>query len=299
MRLAAPPPPIPPRETPKPREIPLPPREFNVFAAPPLHSSQTKSSSALDLETLIGGRWLNRIGITALILAVTYFLKYAFDNNWIGPSGRVAIGILLGAAMLPWSHWLLQRGYSYFSEGIAGLGAAVLYLSIWAGCQYYKPFSLDVGFAAMIVITAGMAAVALGRNSQRIALLSLFGGFLTPVLVSEGKDAQAVLFTYLLILGAGLLVIEIRRDWRALTPISFLLSQLYFWAGIRSFIAQQSSSAPSSLPRSFFFSTPRFQCFEPSGIPNCTSSISWWSWRTLSRTSARSTSCSGRRTAGR
>jgi uncharacterized membrane protein len=245
----APPPPIPPREIPKPREVSLPPREFNVFAAPPLHSSQTKSSSALDLETLIAGRWLNRIGITALILAVTYFLKYAFDNNWIGPSGRVAIGILLGAAMLPWSHWLLQRGYSYFSEGIAGLGAAVLYLSIWAGCQYYKLFSLDVGFVAMIVITAGMAAVALGRNSQRIALLSLFGGFLTPVLVSQGKDAQVVLFTYLLILGAGLLAIEMRRDWRSLTPISFLLTQLYFWGWYSEFYR------PAKLERTIIFAT--------------------------------------------
>jgi len=245
----APPPPIPPREIPKPSEVPLPPRAFNVFAAPPLHSSQTKSSSALDLETLIGGRWFNRIGIIALIGSMTYFLKYAFDNNWIGPSGRVAIGILLGAAMLPWSHWLLQRGYSYFSEGIAGLGAAVLYLSIWAGCQYYKLFSLDIGFAAMIMITAGMATVALGRNSQRIALLSLFGGFLTPVLVSEGKDAQVVLFTYLLILGAGLLAIELRRDWRSLTPISFLLSQLYFWGWYSEFYR------PAKLERTVIFAT--------------------------------------------
>jgi uncharacterized membrane protein len=233
----------------RPVEIPLPPREFNVFAAPPLHRSQPKSSSALDLETRIGGRWLNRIGIAALIIAVTYFLKYAFDNNWIGPSGRVAIGVLLGAAMLPWSHWLLQRGYSYFSESIAGLGAAVLYLSIWAGCQYYKLFSLDVGFAAMIVITAGMAAVALGRNSQRVVLLSLFGGFLTPVLVSQGKDAQVVLFSYLLILGAGLLAIEMRRDWRSLTPISFLLSQLYFWGWYSEFYR------PTKLERTILFAT--------------------------------------------
>jgi uncharacterized membrane protein len=243
------PPPLPSSALPKPREVPLPPRDFNVFAAPPLHSSQSKSSSVLDLETLIGGRWLNRIGIIALIGAVTFFLKYAFDNNWIGPSGRVAVGILLGAAMLPWSHWLLQRGYAYFSEGIAGLGAAVLYLSIWAGCQYYKLFSLDVGFAAMIVITAVMAAVALGRNSQRLALLSLFGGFLTPVLVSEGKDAQVVLFTYLLILGAGLLVIEMRRDWRLLTPISFLLSQLYFWGWYSEFYR------PNKLERTVIYAT--------------------------------------------
>ncbi|HEY6270242.1 MAG TPA: DUF2339 domain-containing protein [Candidatus Acidoferrum sp.] len=230
------------------REVPDPPH-VNVFAAPPLHSSKPKSSSSLDLETLIGGRWLNRIGIVAIISAVTFFLKYAFDNNWIGPSGRVGIGVLLGAAMLPWSQWLLNRGYSYFSEGIAGLGAAVMYLSIWASCQYYKLFSLDVGFFAMIIVTAGMGAVALGRNSQRIALLSLFGGFLTPILVSEGKDAQVVLFTYLLILGAGLLVIELRRDWRALTPISFLLSQFYFWGWYSQFYR------PDKLERTVIFAT--------------------------------------------
>jgi uncharacterized membrane protein len=243
------PPPLPALEIPRPHEASLPPPQFNVFAAPPLHSSQPKSSSTLDLETLIGGRWLNRIGIIGLIGAVTFFLKYAFDNNWIGPGGRVGIGVLLGASMLPWSHWLLQRGYAYFSEGIAGLGAAVLYLSIWAGCQYYKLFSLDVGFFAMIVITAAMAAVALGRNSQRIALLSLFGGFLTPILVSEGKDAQVVLFTYVLILGAGLLVIEMRRDWRALTPLSFLLSQCYFWGWYSEFYR------PNKLERTVVFAT--------------------------------------------
>jgi len=245
---SSPPPPSPLPQLSQPREV-LPPPQINVFAAPPLHSSKPRSSSNLDLETLIGGRWLNRIGIVAIISAVTFFLKYAFDNNWIGPSGRVAIGILLGAAMLPWSQWLLKRGYSYFSEGIAGLDAAVTYLSIWAGCQYYKLFSLDVGFIAMIVVTAGMAAVALGRNSQRIALLSLFGGFLTPILVSEGKDAQVVLFSYLLTLGAGLLVIEMRRDWRWLTPISFLLSQFYFWGWYSEFYR------PNKLERTVIFAT--------------------------------------------
>jgi uncharacterized membrane protein len=247
-KQTSPPPPPPLPQFPQPRQVSTPP-QINVFAAPPLHTSKPHSSSSLDLETLIGGRWLNRIGIVAIISAVTFFLKYAFDNNWIGPSGRVAIGVLLGAAMLPWSQWLLKRGYSYFSEGIAGLGAAVMYLSIWAGCQYYKLFSLDVGFFAMIVITAGMAAVALGRNSQRIALLSLFGGFLTPILVSEGKDAQVVLFTYLLILGAGLLVIEMRRDWRSLTPISFLLSQFYFWGWYSEFYR------PAKLERTVIFAT--------------------------------------------
>ncbi|HEX8837816.1 MAG TPA: DUF2339 domain-containing protein [Candidatus Acidoferrum sp.] len=237
--------PIRPPEIPKPREL----SQLNGFAAPPLHASQPKSSSMLDWETIIGGRWLNRIGIVALIGATTFFLKYAFDNNWIGPSGRVAIGMLLGGAMLPWSQWLLRRGYSYFSEGIAGLGAVVMYLSLWAGCQYYTLYSRDVGFYSMIVVTAGMAAVALGRNSQRIALLSLVGGFLTPILVSTGKDEQVILFSYLLLLGVGLLVMELRRDWRSLTPVSFVFTLIYFWGWYDRFYQ------PTKLERTLIFAT--------------------------------------------
>jgi uncharacterized membrane protein len=244
----APPSPGPLEEAPRPREVA--PAHFpSPFAAPPLYASQAKSKSSLDWETIIGGRWLNRIGIVALIGATTFFLKYAFDNNWIGPRGRVAIGVLLGAAMLPWSQWLLRRGYSYFSEGIAGLGAAVMYLSLWAGCQYYTLYSRGVGFYTMTVVTAGMAAVALGRDSQRIALLSLVGGFLTPILVSSGKDEQVVLFTYLLTLGLGLLMMELRRNWRFLTPVSFVFSVIYFWGWYEKFYE------PPKLERTLVFAT--------------------------------------------
>src|SRR6267154_2369822 len=187
------------------------------------------------LENLIGGHWLNRIGILAVFIGISFFLKYAFDNNWIGPSGRVAIGILLGALMLPWSHWLLSRGYPYFSEGIAALGQAILLLSLWAGCRYYTVFSREVGFAGMVLVTITIAAVALGRDSQRIAMLSMLGGFLTPLLVSTGRDEQIALFTYIFILCAGLLIMAWRHDWRWLAPVSFVLTQFYFWGWYDTF----------------------------------------------------------------
>jgi len=221
----------PPRQPPSKPGVPPPSRPV----VPVLSIAGEKKSAPVDLESLIAGRWFNRVGIVALLFAVSYFLKLAFDNNWIGPSGRVAIGVLLGALLLPWSHWLLGRGYAYFSEGIAALGEATLYVSVWAGCQYYSLYSRDVGFVAMIVITAVMAALALGRDSQRIALLSLIGGFLTPLLVSTGKDQQVVLFTYVLILGAGMLLIGARRKWITLAPLSFVLTQLYFWGWYSEF----------------------------------------------------------------
>jgi len=49
-----------------------------------------------DLEKFIGENLVNKIGIAILVLAIGFFVKYAIDNNWIGPVGRVGIGILCG-----------------------------------------------------------------------------------------------------------------------------------------------------------------------------------------------------------
>src|SRR5438270_9617676 len=65
----------------------------------------------IDLESRIGSHWLNRIGISAVLIGVAYFLKYAFDNNWIGPAGRVTIGLLAGIAVVVWSERFRTRGY--------------------------------------------------------------------------------------------------------------------------------------------------------------------------------------------
>jgi len=214
---------------PEPEPSALPPRP--AATVPPIPNE----SSPSDLEALIGGRWFNRIGIIALLFAVSYFLKLAFDNNWIGPAGRVGIGIFLGALMLPWSEWLLTRGYTYFSEGIAGLGEATLFVSVWAGCQYYTLFRQQTGFVALVLVTAVMAFLALRRDSERIAFLSLLGGLLTPALMSTGQNEQFMLFSYLLCLGAAALIIGWRRNWQSLLPLIFVGSHLYFWQWYDSF----------------------------------------------------------------
>ena len=45
-----------------------------------------------DWEWLLGGNWLARVGILAMIIGVGFFLKLAFDNDWIGETGQVVLG---------------------------------------------------------------------------------------------------------------------------------------------------------------------------------------------------------------
>lgn len=226
-----------------------PPTPFTRLPESPSLSAAQTSQRTETVESVIAGRWLNYVGIMAMLFSIAFFLKYAFENNWVGPRARVGICLLLGAALFPWSGSLLKKGYRYFSEGIAGLGAAVLYLSLWAGWHYYQLFPQSAAFWMMIVVTAVTAAVALRRDSQRIALIALLGGVLTPWLESTGENHEITLFTYLAILGAGMLALGRRRDWRALAPIQFGFTLLYFWEWYERFYADDE------LFLTFFFAT--------------------------------------------
>jgi uncharacterized membrane protein len=193
------------------------------------------TSRSVDIESLIAGRWLNRIGVLAVALGLSYFLKLAIDNEWIGPRTQVALGIVLGASLLASVPWFLRRGYRHFADSIAGLGAASLYLSLWAGSSYYGLFPPGAAFAFMIAVTTGMLAIALVMESERVALFALVGGFLTPALAGSGRETQTVLFTYLALLNASLLPIAWSRDWRWLDLPALLATHLYFWAWYSAF----------------------------------------------------------------
>src|ERR1700722_19432761 len=207
-------------------------------AIPNFSSASADRESHESFEALVAGRWLNYVGILALLFATTFFLKYAFDNDWVGPRGRVGIGLLLGSALYPWSQRLLNKGYKYFSEGIAALGAATLYLSLWAGWHYYAIFSHSMAFALMIVVTVATFAIAVGRNSERVALLAQIGGLITPLLVSTGENHEVALFTYLAILGAAVLGLAWVRVWHWLLPVQFAATLFFFWGWYDEFYNQ-------------------------------------------------------------
>jgi len=205
-----------------------------------------------DWERVIAGRWLNRVGLVAVAIGMSYFLKYAIDNDWIGPRGQVAIGFLIGAALVASGPAWLKRGYTYFADGMTGLGAAVLYLSAWAAANYHHLISVTAGFALMSAITAAILVIAVARRSQWIAIVALAGGFLTPILMSTGRNAEVELFTYLAVLNGGLLGVARARSWRAIDLPAFVLTQLYFWLWYDRYY-DASAIVPTTLFATLFF----------------------------------------------
>jgi uncharacterized membrane protein len=68
-----------------------------------------------------------------------------------------------------------------------------------------------------------------------IAVLGLIGGFLTPVLLTTGRDNQTGLFTYIALLDAGVLALAYSKRWRVLNYMSFVATALTFAAWMVTF----------------------------------------------------------------
>ena len=188
-----------------------------------------------NLESRIGSHWLNRIGIAAVLIGVSYFLKYAFENNWIGPAGRISIGLLAGIAVVVWSEWFRSRGYKIFSYSLKAVGIGVLYLSLWAAFQIYTLIPGNVAFVAMLMVTSATAVLSLTQDAEVLAAFAMAGGYLTPALLSTGVNRELQLFTYITLLDVAILALLLVLAWRRLLLLSFFGTLALYLAWFVSF----------------------------------------------------------------
>ncbi|HXA02551.1 MAG TPA: DUF2339 domain-containing protein, partial [Cytophagaceae bacterium] len=138
-----------------------------------------------NMEKFIGENLINKIGIGILVIGIGIFVKYAIDQDWIGPVGRVMIGVLCGGILLGFAHFL-RKTYKPFSSVLVGGGVAILYLTIAIAFQKYHIFDQKVAFAIMVGITGFTVLFAISYDRVEIAILAILGGFLSPFMISTG-----------------------------------------------------------------------------------------------------------------
>jgi len=180
-----------------------------------------------DMEKFIGENLANKIGIGILVLGIGFFVKYAIDQDWINPIGRVFIGILCGGILLGVAH-KLRKTFVAFSSVLVGGGIAVLYLTIAIAFHEYHLFSQTAAFVMTLVITSFAVVLSLGYNRVELAIVSILGGFASPFMVSEGEGNYVVLFTYIFILDVGMLALAYYKKWNLVNIVSYAFTVLLF-----------------------------------------------------------------------
>src|SRR3989339_1009377 len=189
----------------------------NIFT-----SAEPVKKSEGTLEQKIGTLWVLIAGVVTVIVGVGFFLKYAYDNSLIGPTGRIVIAAVAGVVCVVLGEVTRKRGYGVVGKGVAALGFAVLYAAIFSAYRFHDLIGSVPAFGLAILVTAAAMLYAVALDEMLIALLSLVGGFLTPVLLSTGENVPNTLFTYVLILGLGAMLCAYYRHWRVVNLAAFI-----------------------------------------------------------------------------
>jgi uncharacterized membrane protein len=200
-------------------------------AFPPSHAGH----SAEELETAIGSRWMLAVGTVVLVLGVAFFVKYAFDSNWINETARVAVATVAGLVLWAGGLRLAAAGYQAYGRVIAGGGLASVYISAYAAHALYDLVSAAVAFTWMAAVSATTAATADRQRSLGLALTAIVLAYFAPLLL--GRDGgHLAFFGYVLALGAVTWLLTRRHDWPALglSALYLTVTTTVMWAG-RSF----------------------------------------------------------------
>jgi uncharacterized membrane protein len=211
---------------------------FDTTEAPSVTTKQVAKPSRAEQfqkelfgqEFNIGQKWLLILGIITMVFGVAFFLKYSFDQGWVGPAGRVSLAYLWGIIFLIAGHTIKKRRFPAFGLMIFGGGIAVLYFATYAAFQIYHLFPQTLSFSVMVLVTVLACTTAVAYETQGLAILGLMGGFLTPILLSTGQDNYLVLFTYMTILNLGILSVAFLKKWTPLQQLGFILTYLLYAA---------------------------------------------------------------------
>ncbi len=179
------------------------------------------------LESRIGSQIFNRIGILAVLIGMAWFLKFAIDNHWIGPVGRIVVGLIAGVGLIVWSERFRRKGYPAFSYSLKAIGSGILYLALWAAFELYQLVPSSVAFAGMALVTAWNGFMCWVQDAELLALYAIVGGFGTPLLLSTGENHELALFSYLLLLDIVVLVLVALRPWSRLLLGAFAGTVFY------------------------------------------------------------------------
>lgn len=199
-------------------------------AARHVHRTNQEESEPVGWETFIGQKAFGWIAVLLFFLATTFFLRYAYQNNWIGPVGRVAIGELFGAALVVSGWRYLLKGWHRFSSMLMSGGIVVIYLATYSAFGLYQLLPQQhAGIFLTILILESMIAAVYCRSSV-VGMISVVGGLITPVLLQAEYDSYSSFFMYLIILNLGVVVALCLQRWKAVGSVAFVGTQVLFWS---------------------------------------------------------------------
>jgi uncharacterized membrane protein len=179
-----------------------------------------------------------KVGVVLSVFGVGFLVTEAINRHWmvIPIELRLVFVALFGIALLGLG-WRLRDKNRTYALSIQGGGIAVLYLTTYASFAIYQLLPSAAAFLLLLAVTVAVGALAVVQDSRALAVLGVIGGFMAPVLTSNGAGNHVVLFGYYSVLNLAIVGIAWFKSWRALNVLGFLftfvIGSLWGYTGYR------------------------------------------------------------------
>lgn len=175
--------------------------------------------------------WLKRdflvkVGILLLLIAFGWFVSYAFVNNWIGPIGRIILGVLAGVAFLTFGY-LRARTEAHQGALFAAFGSTIVLLTIFAAREIYGFLTPTIALSIMFVSIVAVAYLAVRLRLQSLAIAGLVLGLLAPFLTNATDSSALTFFSYVTVIIVGSMWVATRLQADILLFVTYVLVALY------------------------------------------------------------------------
>jgi uncharacterized membrane protein len=170
--------------------------------------------------------WLLKLGALLLLIGLGWFVSYAFLNNWIGPMGRITLGLFAGTSVLALGFWRMR---AYITQGsvFVILGATTILLTIYAARSIYDFFTPQSALGLMFAASALVALASGVYNRRQLAVASVLMAGIAPMFTHASTTDFVGLFWYLLVVIVGAIWLVFWRDYREVVTAALVVVALY------------------------------------------------------------------------
>lgn len=158
---------------------------------------------------------LVKLGAFLLLCAFGWGVSYAFANNWIGPIGRIVLGVSAGVAIISFGTFWIRKNFNQAAIFLV-LGLSVFNLTIFAARFIYDFLNPLTVIILLFTVVSYVTYLSVKHNSQNLALACLVFGGIAPMFTA-GEPSALGLFSYLLLFVLGVMWVVYIRVWHSLT----------------------------------------------------------------------------------
>lgn len=197
----------------------------------PLPVAKSPRRAAIDLEMVLGKKWLGWAAVIAFLIGLAFGLDYLRREVEIPKQAYVTGLVAVSFTLLGGGYHFFRKGWLRFASMLNSAGVVSLFMTTYATHAYFKLLAERPTTILLTVVVLCAFLLTCFYRTRLLAVFAVAGGLAVPLMIPSESDPYLTLFPYLLLINLGSLIVINRLGRPQIGLLALLGTQLeiFFW----------------------------------------------------------------------